>query len=106
MKKLFFLTVLGLFPVFLFAQVGHIMQGIGAHNMSMGGAATGNPLDINGALNWNPAGISAFNTKEFSANAGLFFSSPQLSFTVPTPNGPFSGVTEDDRGTSVIPDQV
>jgi long-chain fatty acid transport protein len=103
MKKLFFLSILGLFPVFLFAQVGHIMQGIGAHNMSMGGAATGQPLDINGALNWNPAGISAFNTKVFSANAGLFFSSPQLSSTVPTPNGPFSGVTEDDRGTSVMP---
>jgi long-chain fatty acid transport protein len=103
MKKLFSLTILGLFPVFIFAQVGHIMQGIGAHNMSMGGAATGQPLDINGALNWNPAGISAFNTKVFSANAGLFFSSPQLSSTVPTPNGPFSGVTEDDRGTSVMP---
>jgi long-chain fatty acid transport protein len=103
MKKLLYLVVLGFFPVFLFAQVGHIMQGIGAYNMSMGGAATGNPLDINGALNWNPAGISTFNTKVFSANAGLFFSSPQLSSTVPTPNGPFSGVTEDDRGTSVMP---
>jgi long-chain fatty acid transport protein len=103
MKKLFSLAILGLFPVFLFAQVGHIMQGIGAHNMSMGGAATGQPLDINGALNWNPAGISAFNTKVFSANAGLFFSSPQLSSSVTTPGGTFSGVTEDDRGTSVMP---
>jgi long-chain fatty acid transport protein len=103
MKKIFTLAILGLFPVFVFAQVGHIMQGIGAHNMSMGGAATGQPLDINGALNWNPAGISAFNSKVFSFNAGLFFSSPELSSTVPTPNGPFSGVTQDDRGTSVMP---
>lgn len=103
MKKLFYLTILGLLPVFLFSQVGHIMQGIGAHNMSMGGAATGNPLDINGALNWNPAGISTFNSKVFSANAGLFFSSPQLSSSVPTGSGTFSGVTEDDRGTSIMP---
>jgi hypothetical protein len=87
MKKILTLAILGLFPVFVFAQVGHIMQGIGAHNMSMGGAATGQPLDINGALNWNPAGISAFNSKVFSFNAGLFFSAPELSSTVPTPNG-------------------
>lgn len=79
------------------------MQGIGAVNMSMGGAATAQPLDINGALQWNPAGIAVFDRTMFSANAGLFFSSPQLSSTVPTPNGPFSGVTEDDRGVSVMP---
>lgn len=103
MKKLLSLSVLAFLPVLLFSQVGHIMQGIGAHNMSMGGAATGQPLDINGALNWNPAGISAFNKKIFSANAGLFFSSPELSSTVPTEEGPFSGVTKDDRGVSVMP---
>lgn len=79
------------------------MQGIGAHNMSMGGAATGQPLDINGALHWNPAGITQFDGKIFSANLGLFFSSPELSSTVPTPQGPFSGVTKDDRGISPMP---
>lgn len=103
MKKLLFLIVPALLGNSLFAQTGHIMQGIGARNMSMGGAATGQPLDINGALNWNPAGISAFTTKEFSINAGMFFSSPQLSSTVPTSEGPFSGTTEDDRGVSIMP---
>lgn len=103
MKKIFLILGLGFLPLALLAQAGHIMQGIGATNMSMGGAATAQPLDINGALHWNPAGISAFNKKVFSANAGLFFSSPELSSTVPTPNGPMSGVTKDDRGVSIMP---
>ena len=38
-----------------FAQTGHLMQGVGAVNMSMGGAATAQPLDISGAMHWNPA---------------------------------------------------
>lgn len=87
----------------LFAQAGHIMQGIGATNMSMGGAATAQPIDISGALQWNPATISAFSSKIFSVNAGLFFSAPELSSTVPTPGGPMSGVTKDDRGVSPMP---
>ena len=57
MKKIFVTTGFGLLPIILLAQAGHIMQGIGAVNMSMGGAATGQPIDINGALQWNPAGI-------------------------------------------------
>ncbi len=102
MKKLL-LTISGLVPFILFAQTGHIMQGVGAVNMSMGGAATAQPADINGALQWNPAGLSAFDSKVFSLNAGLFFSSPSLSSTVPTNDGPMSGVTKDDRGASVMP---
>ncbi|MBL0145511.1 MAG: outer membrane protein transport protein [Chitinophagaceae bacterium] len=103
MKKVITTIGLGLLPFILFAQAGHIMQGIGAVNMSMGGAATAQPIDINGALQWNPAGISAFDRKIFSVNAGLFYSSPALSSTVPTTDGPFSGVTKDARGVSVMP---
>jgi long-chain fatty acid transport protein len=103
MKKLISALLPVLLPVILVAQAGHIMQGIGAHNLSMGGAATGNALEISGALHWNPAGIAVFEGKTLSVNAGLFFSSPELSSTVPTPNGPFSGVTKDDRGTSIMP---
>ncbi|MGB3008697.1 MAG: outer membrane protein transport protein [Chitinophagaceae bacterium] len=99
MKKIFSTLVMGILPLFLLAQAGHIMQGIGATNMSLGGAATAQPLDINGALQWNPAGISAFKTKVFSANAGLFFSSPELSSTY----GSMSGVSKDDRGVSIMP---
>ena len=103
MKKIFLLIATPLLSMSLFAQTGHIMQGIGARNMSMGGAATGKPIDISGALQWNPAAISVFKANEFSVNAGAFFSSPQLSSTAPTSEGPMSGVTEDDRGTSIMP---
>jgi len=92
-----------LFTTVLFAQSGHIMQGVGAVNMSMGGAATAQPLDISGAMQWNPATLSTFDSKIIKLDVGLFFSSPELSSTVPTPMGPFSGVTEDDRGMSPMP---
>ncbi len=88
---------------FLSAQTGHILQGNGAVNFSMGGVATGQALDVAGVLNWNPAGITAFDQTKLSVSAGLFFSSPEVSSTVPTPNGPFSGTTADDKGNSIIP---
>lgn len=93
-----------------FSQAGHIMQGVGAVNMSMGGAATAQPLDISGALHWNPATISAFEGNILKVDVGLFFSSPELSSTVPEFDGEgqptgnfFSGTTEDDRGISPMP---
>ena len=92
-----------LFTTALFAQAGHIMQGVGAVNMSMGGAATAQPLDISGALQWNPASISTFDEKIIKFDLGLFFSSPELYSTVPTAGGPISGNTEDDRGVSPLP---
>lgn len=106
-----------LFTTALFAQAGHIMQGVGAVNMSMGGAATAQPLDISGAMYWNPAAVSVFNEKELKLDVGLFFSSPELSSSLPEnmlwqpgdfgPGMPGSpaiyGTTEDDRGTSIMP---
>ena len=103
MQNKLILYVLVLFSSVAFAQVGHIMQGAGAVNMSMGGAATGQPLDITGAMQWNPAALSTFDGTKLKIDAGAFFSSPELYSTVPTPEGPFSGSTEDDRGTSVLP---
>ncbi len=99
MKKLLFILGAGIIPFLSPAQTGHIMQGIGAVNMSMGGAATAQPTDINGALQWNPAAIAAFKNNTFSANAGIFFSSPELSSSV----GTFKGTTKDDRGISIMP---
>ena len=93
-----------------YSQAGHIMQGVGSVNMSMGGAATGQPLDISGALQWNPAAISVFDDTTLKFDLGLFFSSPELSSTVPEfdssgqPTGNFfSGTTADDRGISPLP---
>ncbi len=105
----YFLTICFLFAsVTVFAQAGHIMQGVGAVNMSMGGAATAQPLDINGAMQWNPASLSEFNGKTISLNVGAFFSSPTLKSSVPANmyfdgSPAISGVTEDDRGTSIMP---
>ncbi|NVJ88752.1 MAG: outer membrane protein transport protein [Flavobacteriaceae bacterium] len=92
-----------LFASSLMAQTGHILQGIGAKNLSMGGAATGNPIDISGAIHWNPAALSNFETNQLKIDVGFFFSAPELSSTVPTQQGIFSGTTADDRGVSVMP---
>jgi len=108
MKKQY-LTILGiLISGIMFAQSGHIMQGVGAVNMSMGGAATAQPLDINGAIMWNPAAISAFDKKVLSLSAGAFFSSPQLSSSIPAGmlgegSPALSGTIEDELGTSIMP---
>lgn len=102
--KVFFLS----FSVMAFSQAGHIMQGVGAVNMSMGGASTAQPLDISGAMQWNPATLSTFNDKIFKLDVGLFFSSPELSSSLPAgmlgPGAPgVSGTTKDDRGMSPMP---
>ncbi|MBE9490704.1 MAG: outer membrane protein transport protein [Bacteroidetes bacterium] len=109
--KNYFLTIGLLLSSFvIFAQAGHIMQGVGSVNMSMGGASTAQPLDISGALQWNPASISTFDEKILKFDLGLFFSSPELFSTVPEfdglgqPTGNFfSGNTKDDRGVSPMP---
>jgi long-chain fatty acid transport protein len=49
----------------MMAQVGHLIQGIGSVNMSMGGAATGQPIDISGALQWNPAELQILMETRF-----------------------------------------
>lgn len=102
--KVFFLS----FSAMAFSQAGHIMQGVGAVNMSMGGAATAQPLDISGAMQWNPATLSTFNDKILKLDVGLFFSSPELSASLPAgmlgPGAPgVSGSTKDDRGMSPMP---
>jgi len=107
MKNLIKLAVV-LFTTATFAQAGHVMQGVGAINMSMGGAATAQPLSISGALQWNPASISAFDSKILNFDIGAFFSSPELSSSLPAgmmgPGAPaVSGITEDDRGVSPMP---
>lgn len=102
-NKTFLLAILLFSAACLPAQIGHVLQGNGTTNFSMGGVATGQVVDIGGALNWNPAGIAVFDDTRLSINAGLFFSSPEVSSTVPTPDGPFSGTTKDERGISIIP---
>lgn len=110
MKKITLPFWFMLLATFAFSQTGHLMQGAGAVNMSMGGAATAMPLDITGALQWNPAAISTFDRTIIKFDIGLFFSSPELNSTVPEfdafglPTGNFfSGTTKDNRGVSPMP---
>lgn len=106
-----FLVVLMLNAVlFSYSQAAHILQGAGSVNWSMGGASTGQPLDIMGAMQWNPAAISAFNQKIARIDFGMFSSSPRLFSTVPeldnngAPTGNFiSGRTLDDRPIVPLP---
>ena len=103
-NKAYFISILLSLPIYLIAQTGHVLQGNGATNFSMGGAATGQALDISGTLNWNPAGIAVFDQTKLSINAGLFFAAPEVSSSVHTPVGTvFSGTTKDQKGMSVIP---
>ena len=46
------------------AQMGHVLDAVGAVNQSMGGAGTALPLDAIGALHWNPASISGLSHSE------------------------------------------
>lgn len=106
-----------LFATAAFAQTGHLMQGVGAVNMSMGGAATAQPLDISGAMQWNPATLSAFDGSIFKIDVGAFFSSPELYSSLPAgamwpsdaffpgspASPPVSGSIEDNLGTSIMP---
>jgi long-chain fatty acid transport protein len=117
MKKNILLFVFLLYSSIVLSQTGHIMQGIGSVNMSMGGAATAQPIDISGPLHWNPAAISVFNKNILKFDIGLFYSSPELSASMPGgmlwqagdfgPGSPASpavyGTTKDDRGVSPMP---
>ncbi len=107
MKNLIKLVIL-LISTTGFAQAGHLMAGIGSVNSSMGGAATGQPIDISGALQWNPASISSFDSKILNVDIGMFYASPVLSSTLPAgmlgPGTPeVTGVTTDDKGASPMP---
>lgn len=96
---LLFLSVSG------FAQAGHLMQGVGAVNMSMGGASTAQPIDISGALQWNPASISAFDSKILNIDLGLFFAAPELSsyMSANYMGVELNGTTKDEKGVSPMP---
>mgnify|MGYP000147024081 CR=1 FL=1 len=79
MNKNFLKLAFLMLSALVYGQAGHVMQGVGAVNMSMGGASTAQPLDISGAMQWNPATLSTFDSKIFKLDVGLFFSSPKLS---------------------------
>ena len=97
-----------LFSSLAMAQTGHLMQGVGAVNMSMGGAATAQPLDISGAMQWNPAALSVFDGSILKFDIGMFEGVPDLSSSLP-PGMMFegspavSGSTNSELGYNPMP---
>jgi len=107
MRNLLRLVVV-LFATTTFAQAGHLMAGIGSVNSSMGGAATGQPIDISGAIQWNPATISTFDNTILNVDIGMFSASPELSSSIPAGmmgagSPEVKGTTTDDKGASPLP---
>lgn len=58
------------------AQLGHVLSGVGPVDQAMAGAGTANPQGGLGALHWNPASITTFETSEFSLGVQLLFPPP------------------------------
>ena len=88
------------------AQVGHILQGIGTVNYTMGGAATAQPVSISGALQWNPATLTHFDQTSIEFNAGFFAPSPEISSRVTMDMGgpvTLSGTTAGEKSISFLP---
>lgn len=99
-----------IFSIVVCGQNGHVLQGVGSVNWSMGGAATGQPIDIAGALQWNPAAISVFDDTSIKLDIGLFSTASDLFSSVPEfdsngmPTGNFiSGTTQGDRPSVPLP---
>ncbi len=100
-----FLTIL---TFALQAQTGHVLQGAGATNFSMGGAGTAMPVDVLGALQWNPASITSFGRSEVALSVAYFTAAPEVYSKADIPNGQggfmtVEGTTKDEMGASPLP---
>jgi long-chain fatty acid transport protein len=103
MKNLL-IAFLAILTFALQAQTGHVLQGAGAANFSMGGAATAMPVDVLGALQWNPASITAFGRSEVALSVAYFTAAPEVYAKAPDGQGGFiEGTTKDDLGASPLP---
>ncbi len=78
----------------LLAGNGHLLHGVGAINSSMGGAGTGQPLDVIGALHLNPALLTQLDGVNVGISVELFVDDLSLS----TQEAGESPVTTDSDG--------
>lgn len=65
-------------------------------------------MDVNGALQWNPASITAFNRTELGISVAYFTAAPEVFAKVVQPDGQggtmtFQGTTKDELGASPLP---
>ncbi|HLX07974.1 MAG TPA: outer membrane protein transport protein [Thermoanaerobaculia bacterium] len=84
---------------------GHFLHGVGAVNSSMGGVATGLPVEVLGALNDNPALLTEFDDYQVAFGAEIFKDSPRATATFDNspvaPNGSFT--TDGSTQPGVLP---
>ena len=85
---------------------GVALRGIGAVNAGMSGVATATPVDAIGALQWNPATISALDSSSMSFGSGLIMADSSVASgydLTPFGGDKVSGRTESDAGTIPAP---
>ncbi|MCA9081501.1 MAG: outer membrane protein transport protein [Planctomycetaceae bacterium] len=83
---------------------GFVLSGSGAINRSMAGAGTAAPLDAIGALQWNPASITALSSGRADLAVETVFNRNEVGSTVglDTPFE-FGGNTSSDAGAAPLP---
>lgn len=83
---------------------GIVVPGAGPVNRSMASAGVAAPLDVAGALNWNPASITGLESSEFLIGAEFLYLSTHIGSTVDVaPGVTLAGETRSDSGVSVLP---
>jgi len=93
-----------------YGQFGSALTGVGPINRSMGGASTAAPLDTLGALQWNPATITALpNSTDFGLE--LLFPNSTLKSSVKAnslapgfPAADVAGSTRSESGVFPLPE--
>ena len=109
--------LIALFSIFaLILGTSAMGQGVGLRavspvNESMGGAATGCPIDAAGALNWNPATIAALPSSDMSFSLGVILPQSSIESRVPTGMAPpaptyVQGWTASETGALPVPNMA
>ncbi len=92
------LVVVCIAPATVQAQ-GIFLIGTGPVNQGMGGAAVAAPLDVTGAINWNPATISGLPRSQIEIGLGLVLPTE----TVSSQAFGLSGSTQAEPGATPVP---
>jgi len=83
---------------------GIAIPGAGPVNRSMASAGVAAPLDVAGALHWNPASISGLDSSEFLIGAEFLYLSTHIGSAVDVaPGVSLAGETRSDSGVSALP---
>lgn len=82
---------------------GHFLHGVGAVNSSLGGAGTGMPFEVIGALHANPALLTQLEDFDVAISAEAFTDDLSATTTFPGFNNGQPHTTESDGELGVLP---